>query len=151
MLVIVLQGIYSLNLVCSYAIMIYPCNMIIEDYLLKGVIQQDARGALRARQTTLKYRLQNLSRALVCFAAIYAAIELKDQLDKFLSLLGALLCAPLAISFPCLLHYVVVAKTKTAKTIDLVLLVFSLIILFFSTYQCISGWYKEEEKAPAGG
>lgn len=108
--------------------------MIIEDYLLKGVVQQDARGAQRERQVNLKYRLQNLTRALVCFAAIYCAIELKDQLDKFLSLLGALLCAPLAISFPCLLHFVVVAKTKTAKVIDLVLFVFSILVLVFSTY-----------------
>ena len=148
----VLQGIYSLNLVCSYAIMIYPCNMIIEDYLLKGVVQQNTRGPQRERQLKLKYWLQNLSRALVCFAAIYCAIELKNQLDAFLSLLGALLCAPLAISFPCLLHYVVGAETRTAKTIDLVLFVFSLLVLVFSTYQCVSSWFPKDGKlASAGG
>ena len=73
----------------------------------------------------------------MCFAAVYCAIELSKKLDKFLSLLGALLCAPLAISFPCLLHFYVVAETKSEKAIDLILIVFSIVVLVFSTNQCI--------------
>jgi proton-coupled amino acid transporter len=35
--VILLQVIYSINLVCSYPIMIYPANTIIEDYTLRSL------------------------------------------------------------------------------------------------------------------
>lgn len=34
-IVLILQGVYSVNLVCSYAIMIAPANTILEDWILR--------------------------------------------------------------------------------------------------------------------
>jgi len=48
-LVVCLQLIYSLNLICSYPIMIYPANEIIENYLLSGVVSKDSKGPRRER------------------------------------------------------------------------------------------------------
>lgn len=108
MVVIVLQVIYSINLICSYAIMIYPANTIIEDYSLRSLSKKRDLNSKK-----LYYFLQNLSRMLVCFAATFCAIVLEKKLDKFLSVLGALLCAPLAILYPALLHLKEVAKTNS--------------------------------------
>ena len=74
---------------------------------------------------------------MVCLAATYCAIALQKKLDKFLSVLGALLCAPLAILFPALLHLKSVAKTNDEKWIDIALIVISLVVLVFSTEQSL--------------
>ena len=65
--------------------------------------------------------------------AAYCAIELQEKLDKFLSLLGALLCAPLAILYPALIHLRIIARTKRDVLIDLGLVILALVVLIFST------------------
>jgi len=57
-----------------------------------------------------------------------------------LGIVGALLCAPLAITLPCLLHLKTVAKTNREKIVDILLIVISLGILVMSTYQSIENW-----------
>ena len=77
--------------------MIYPCNLILEDYLFSN-ISKTTRGE------QIKYYLTNLSRLCVLMFATYVAIELQKKLDLFLSILGAVLCAPIAITLPALLN-----------------------------------------------
>lgn len=128
MIVSVLQFMMCVNLVCSYAIMIYPTNNIIEDYCYRSLSKK--------RDTKSKnfyYWVCNISRLMVCLAAAYCAIELQKKLDKFLSLLGALLCAPLAIMYPALIHLRIIAKTNRDALIDLGLVLLSLVVLVFST------------------
>lgn len=133
-IVIALQLIYSVNLVCSYAIMIHPANMILEDYLLRPISKRaEAEGTRGGVYTTLKWHTVNLIRLLVCLLATFCAIELSDVLDKFLSLLGALLCAPLAILFPALIHLKVSAKTTRDKLVDIGLVSLATLILVFCT------------------
>lgn len=86
------------------------------------------------------YWVQNFSRLMVCFFAAYCAIELQEKLDKFLSLLGALLCAPLAILYPALIHLRIIAKSGRDAIIDLALIVLALVVLVFSTVQSIESW-----------
>jgi solute carrier family 36 (proton-coupled amino acid transporter) len=106
-IVLVLQVIYVINLLCSYAITIFPTNNIIEDYTLRFLSKKkDSRSKL------IKELFQNCSRMMVCLAAAYCSIAIGKKLDKCLSVLGALLCAPLAILFPALLHLKSLAKTN---------------------------------------
>lgn len=86
----------------------------------------------------LKYWLQNLSRFVVCISAIYLAIELSKSLDKFLSILGAVLCAPLAILYPALLHLAALAKTRSDKIKDILLVVLAVSVMIFSTGQVLA-------------
>ena len=88
----------------------------------------------------LKYWLQNLSRFIVVLLAIYFSIELSKRLDKFLSVLGALLCAPLAILYPSLIHLVCLSKTYGDVLADIGLIAISVVIMVFSTYQSLSTW-----------
>ena len=87
-----------------------------------------------------KYWLKNFSRFLVALAGILAAILLADQLSKFLGLLGALCCAPLALTMPTVLHLKTLAKTKSQKIRDMLIIMISIAILVFSTTQSIATW-----------
>ena len=127
---------------CSYAIFIFPANQILEDYLFYGLARKSKQPnrEMAQKYANMKYYLSNFTRFLVCFAATYLALELHDKLDKFLSVLGALLCAPLAIMFPAILHMKQVAKTTKEKVIDLSLIIIAVIVMTFSTMQVASSW-----------
>jgi len=133
-IVVVLQLFMSLNLICSYAIMIYPTNNILEDYLLRSLKPKGSPATAQYQKAqSLRHLLQNLSRTVVCFLATYLAIELSDKLDKFLAILGALLCAPLAILYPSLMHLKTLARTRGEKLEDIFFIALSLMVLVFST------------------
>jgi len=99
--VVTIKLLFSLNLVCSFPICIYPANAAVEEWFCK---------CFKNDQTKL-YWMQNFSRVLVTAAATICAVVLADKLDKFLGLIGAMLCAPLALFFPALVHYKLLAKT----------------------------------------
>ena len=69
---------------------------------------------------------------------------LASKIDKFLALIGAFLCAPLAIFFPALLHYNLLAKTKGQKAVDMALIVISVAIFVFCSTQSILTWNSTE-------
>ena len=74
-----------------------------------------------------------LIRLFVTVWQITLAIAFAKKLDKFFSLLGALLCAPLAFTMPTLIHLKLVAETKMQRLIDWSLIIFSLVILVLCT------------------
>ena len=130
--VIVTKLLVSVNLICSYPIMIKPANKIFEKWVFR------CKGL--KKKTKTRYWLKNFQRFLVVFGGAYLAVELASKIDKFLGLLGALLCAPLALFMPALLHMVLLAKTKSEYAIDIAILVISVGILIFSTWQSLETW-----------
>jgi proton-coupled amino acid transporter len=77
--------------------------------------------------------LKNYSRTFLVFGTICLTIILGDKLDKFLSILGALTCTPIAFTFPALFHLKAVAETPAQKISDVMLICFSLVILVYCT------------------
>ena len=67
-------------------------------------------------------------------------IFLASKMDKFLGLIGSFACAPLALTFPCMLHYKHLAKTTGEKIADASLILLSIFIFFFCTVQSILDW-----------
>ena len=122
-LVNVLKFVFSLNVVCSIPIVINPTNTAVERWLCSCV----------NKKTTTYYWLQNLSRTLVILSSIGLGLALAEKLDKFLGIMGSLLCAPLALTFPALLHLKKIAKTRTEKCFDWFMIVLSLCLLVFCT------------------
>jgi solute carrier family 36 (proton-coupled amino acid transporter) len=88
--------------VLSYPIIICPTNLILEECTMSGMKQKSCK------RTWLK----NLSRFIVLASSIIVAICLAEKIDKFLGLLGALLCSTLAFIIPTMLHLKVIAKTR---------------------------------------
>lgn len=114
---------FCINLVFSYSILIYPTNSILESYLFsrRGLTLPSRRWA------------KNFSRFIICISAASITVWLEGNLNKFLGLLGALLCGPLALTIPAALHLKVLAKTKCEKIVDLSLLLLSGLVLVFCT------------------
>jgi amino acid permease len=77
---------------------------------------------------------KNFSRTLVCIGATILALEFEGKIDKFIGLLGALLCAPLALTIPASIHLKVLAETKLERILDSFLVICSIGVLFFSTW-----------------
>lgn len=136
-IVIIMKFLYSMNLLCSYPIIINPANASVEGWLCK---------CLSSNQTAL-YWSQNFSRLFVCFSAVMCSIYLASVLDKFFGLVGAVLCAPLAVTFPALLHWKHLAKTRRQKFIDLSLVFISLCILVFCTAHSIMNLIQGEAES----
>lgn len=101
--VVITKLLFIVNLICSYALTIYPTNQIIEGWIFGKT----------AEKSPLVYWLKNISRAAVAMTAMYLGVALADKIDKFLGLMGALLCAPLALLFPSLVHLQLMAKTTS--------------------------------------
>lgn len=126
-----LKVFFSINLICSYPIMIAPSNIIFENWVFSRCMKHPS---------TLRHWLKNFSRFIMCISACYFAVSLADKIDKFLGLLGAVLCAPLALTMPALIHLRLLAKTNRAKLFDVILVTISFGIFIFSTAQTISTW-----------
>ena len=82
-------------------------------------------------------------RFTIVMFTVFFAVELAHKLDKFLSILGALLCAPIAFTLPTLCHLNLVAKTPREKLVDHAMIIFSIVILVFCTSQGIQSWNTE--------
>mmetsp|Transcript_4560 Transcript_4560/g.3065 ORF Transcript_4560/g.3065 Transcript_4560/m.3065 type:complete len:111 (-) Transcript_4560:89-421(-) len=108
--------------------MIYPANNVIESYLYKGWPKS------RKRQM-----FKNLNRFLMVIFTVIVAIWLGPNLDKFLSVLGGMACAPIAFIFPALFHSKV-AETERQRKIDLVIVAVSIVLAIFSSFWGIYTW-----------
>jgi proton-coupled amino acid transporter len=90
--------------------------------------------------------LKNNSRTLLVFGTVCLTVTLGDKLDKFLSIVGALTCTPIAFTFPALFHLKSVASTPFEKFTDILLIGFSMIVLVYCTYEGIVNWSHEDEQ-----
>jgi solute carrier family 36 (proton-coupled amino acid transporter) len=126
---------FSLNLVFSYPLVLYPAHIILENIFYAGWPKSKKRQMCK-----------NNSRTILVFLTCVVTIMLGDKLDKFLSILGALTCTPIAFTFPALFHLKAVASTTAEKVSDIILIIFSLAVLIYCTVQGILNWSLEDEK-----
>uniref|UniRef100_A0A7S3G106 Amino acid transporter transmembrane domain-containing protein n=1 Tax=Strombidium rassoulzadegani TaxID=1082188 RepID=A0A7S3G106_9SPIT len=126
------QFLFSINLIFSFPLVLYPAHKIIEIYLYKGWSKT------RKRQMS-----KNVNRTLLVLAICIVTVLLGEKVDKFLSLLGALTCTPIAFSFPAIFHYKACAETPKQKMIDLGLFLVSIIMLVFCASLSIKHWNTE--------
>ena len=119
---VIIKILFMFMLIASYPLQMYPVHIIIENILYDGWPKS------LKRQWS-----KNLSRSLLVLLSVLFTKALGENLDKFLSILGAVSCTPVAFTFPVLFHLKAVAKTRKEKCLDISILVFSLIIFFFCT------------------
>ena len=86
---------------------------------------------------------KNLSRTLLVAFSIGFTIALGDNLDDFLSLLGAVSCTPVAFIFPAVFHLKAVASTKLAKTLDVVIIFIGICIFIGCSILDVEEWVKK--------
>ena len=71
---------------------------------------------------------------------IVFTLWLDTKVNKFLSILGALSCTPIAFTYPALFHYYCVAETKMEKYTDIAVIAISLLVLVYCTSLGFINW-----------
>ena len=130
----IVKFLFSINLLFSYPLVLYPANIIVENILYDNM-----------EKTRRRQMLKNITRTLMVFATVAITIMLGDKLDKFLSILGALTCTPIAFTFPALFHFRACAETRSQKIIDGGLVFISLIIMVYCTSLGVKNWADTDE------
>lgn len=128
---------FSFNLIFSYPLVIYPANIILEDNLYKGWSKSPKRKWFK-----------NLNRALMVVFTIIVSILMADQLDKFLALLGALGCTPIAFTLPTLMHLKLCNPSKRMIMWDKIVIGVSFFILVFCSGYAAYSWIDAKEVKP---
>ncbi|CAI2366461.1 unnamed protein product [Moneuplotes crassus] len=125
----VVMILFIINVVLSYPLIIYPCNIIIESYSVDKMAPSKTRTFLR-----------NLSRALVVVVTFSIGISLEDTLDRLLSVEGSLTCTPVAFIMPAVFHLQLVAESRLAKALDYFIIGLGFVFLFGLTSYTIISW-----------
>ena len=126
---------FCINLVFSYPLTIFPTNKIIESFLFRCM----------PRVTFTRKWLKNLSRTVVCFLGCWFSILFRANLDDFLGVSGAVLGVSIILIMPTLCHYKLVAESRFDKTVDIIIICISFVILCLCTYNGLAAWIGESK------
>ena len=130
LLVYLIKIVYSINLVITFPLTVYPANIIIESYICRDMPPSKKRSFYK-----------NLSRTLVSLVGVGTCIAVGHGVDKFISLSGTLACTPISFLLPALFHLKLVKPlTKLQRIIDYTVIVISLLIQIFCTSFTIVTW-----------
>lgn len=136
----IVKLLFCVNLMFSYPLSIFPTNTTIEAYTLS-----------KLKDGPVKYWLANLSRLCVCLAACFTSIMFQLLIDEFLGFTGAILGIPIILIIPLVCHYILVAKSRFEKGLDVVLIVFSAIVAILCSYKTLLTFIDEFRKLKAKG
>mmetsp|Transcript_36058 Transcript_36058/g.35037 ORF Transcript_36058/g.35037 Transcript_36058/m.35037 type:complete len:80 (+) Transcript_36058:1373-1612(+) len=74
---------------------------------------------------------------------ITLSLLLDEKLGKFLGLMGAVSCTPVAFTLPTLFHFKLCANSTMEKAIDVGIMVLSMFILIFTAGFAIIHWNED--------
>jgi proton-coupled amino acid transporter len=132
------QGLYALAICLSIPLQLFPAIRIVENGLFT-----------RSGKFNPKIKwLKNLFRFFSVLVCAGIAIAGSNDLDKFVSLVGSLCCVPLCFLFPPLFHYKAIAATWRQKVVDVLIILFGLSSMIYTTGITISLWSQGGEAAP---
>lgn len=77
---------------------------------------------------------------IVAACVVELTVALEDKLDKFLAVLGAISCTPIAFGLPVAFHLKLVAKDTLTKAVDIFIVICSLLIMGYCTTEGIITW-----------
>lgn len=128
-----IMGAYCIALAFSYPYMLFPAIRIIEKGLARGgLLGADADGFVVRR---------NAVRALVVATTLGIALVGAQQLNNFVSLIGALACTPLAFIYPCWFHLRLHPRASLwMRASNVAIIVLGALVTVWSTWQAIATW-----------
>lgn len=125
----IIKFLFSIQLIISYTLVIYPANMIIENFLFKSW-----------PKTRKRQMCKNFTRACLIIFTIVLALIIYNKLSDFLAIVGSLTCTPIAFILPAMFHFKACADSTKHKVIDGSIFVFSCFIMVFCTIYAIAAW-----------
>lgn len=130
-LVWTIKGVFCINVILSISLTCYPANTICENYFYG-----------RMKPGPLKTWVINFQRTAFIALAVTFCILLGDSLDKFNSLVGTIAAAPVAFMIPCILHLRLCNPSEWVKILDIIVVIFSIIVLVVCSGFTILTWSK---------
>lgn len=126
----IVQALYSLAILLSTPLQLFPAIRIIENGLF-----------VRSGKYNSKIKWQkNIFRCFLVFFTAFVAWGGAADLDRFVSLVGSFACIPLVYVYPPLLHLKAMARGDWQKASDLVLVAFGIGCMVYTTYVTLSSW-----------
>ena len=130
-IVVVTELFFILNLMITYPLVLHPANMVIESVLF--------RGWPKSRKRTW---FKNVLRAFIVAGTVGIGLGLRETLDKLMSVVGSLSCAPIAFIFPTMFHYKLLAQTRSEKIKDIAIAALGVFLMVFITIYTLVTWNK---------
>jgi amino acid permease len=81
-----------------------------------------------------------MTRTIIVFISCVVSIAVWDNLDKFLAVVGALTCTPIAFTLPMVFYMKACNPKRNERILLWFLIVLSLIIMFFCTGYTFYTW-----------
>ncbi|KAG9315046.1 transmembrane amino acid transporter protein-domain-containing protein [Chiua virens] len=132
------QFLYSVAILLSIPLQFFPAVRILENGLFVRSGKRDPR--VKWLKNFFRFGL-----VMVCTVISWAGA---GDLDKFVALIGSFACVPLCFVYPAMLHYKAAAKTRIQKIIDILLCIFGMAAMIFTTAQTLK-LMAEPEPAPS--
>ena len=118
-----------MNLLITYPLQLHPANMVLESAIFK-----------RLPKSRKRTWLKNILRTFLVALTIFIGISLRETLDKLMSIVGSLTCAPIAFVFPTMFHYKLVATTRRERVLDITIASIGIILMIFITIYTLVTW-----------
>ena len=135
-----INGLYSLSLVFSYPLMLFPAVNIIEKWLLDLNYLPSLTVLVGKDENRKQIWSRNVVRTGIVFITLLVAIVGSEQINNFVSLIGCFACTPLAFIYPCLFHMYIIPRTWKNFLINSMIILFGVAVTIWSTYQAIATW-----------
>ncbi|KAF2454908.1 transmembrane amino acid transporter protein-domain-containing protein [Lineolata rhizophorae] len=133
------QFIYSLAILLSTPLQIYPAIEITSQQLFSRTGKYNPY---------IKWKKNCFRFCMVAFCAVIAWAGAGD-LDKFVALVGSFACVPLVYIYPPMLHYRAVSHTRLQRLADVVLGIFGVVVMAYTSVLTVSSWVRgQSSKAP---
>ncbi|KAH9928701.1 transmembrane amino acid transporter protein-domain-containing protein [Fomitopsis serialis] len=123
----VVQFLYSLAILLSVPLQLFPAVRIMEN----GLFERSGKADARVKWTKNCFRFVTI---MFCCALSWAGA---NDLDKFVSFVGSFACVPLCYVYPAMLHFKACAHTRKQKVADIALMIFGIVAATYTTVQTV--------------
>lgn len=120
---------FSLAILAGTPVQLFPALRILEGRLFGRKSGQ--------RSPLIKWKKNMLRTGIVVLCGLIAALG-ATALDKFVALVGSVLCVPLIFVYPAYLHWKGIANTRWAKGRDIVIIIMGVICMIYTTIVTVS-------------
>ncbi|KAH6673165.1 transmembrane amino acid transporter protein-domain-containing protein [Halenospora varia] len=131
------QLLYSVAILLSTPLQIFPAIRITENELFTRSGKYNP--FIKWQKNVFRFFVVMLCAAIAWVGA--------NDLDKFVSIVGSFACVPLVYIYPPMLHMRGVAKTNFRKAADVLLCVFGVVVMAYTTSLTLKSWASGDAEA----
>ena len=122
-----LKVLYTINLFCSYPLMMSPAINLIEGYVFTA----------SQKPTTGRFWMQNALRTILVIITITLALSIYEYITVFIEVVAAATCAPLAFTLPALFHYKLKGGNKAHLAIAVLTTILTIYMIITSVIKLV--------------